>query len=174
MNIHPKNKDALSGNLLVGGNSPDAKSLAVLAELDTSASAIASAPLPHFRWDGIANCGSKMRGCLELPPSSPTPCQVRGFGLPFLAALRSPQRSIELLEMPATPRKQYTQTIAQESATDMVWAGRLAGAFSQFTGADYRVGVKLPIATESIGKIFCGELRYADIANHALKKLMPF
>jgi hypothetical protein len=24
-------------------------------------------------------------------------------------------RSIELLEMPATPRKQYTQTIAQES-----------------------------------------------------------
>jgi len=24
MNIHPKNKDALSGNLLVGGNSPDA------------------------------------------------------------------------------------------------------------------------------------------------------
>jgi hypothetical protein len=154
MNIHPKNKDALSGNLLVGGNSPDAKPLAVLAELDTSASAIASAPLPHFRWDGIANCGSKMRGWLELPPSSPTPCQVRGFGLPFLAALRSLRRSIELLEVPATPRKQYTQTIAQESATDMVWAGRWAGAFYQFTGADYRVGVKLPIATESMAK-FC-------------------
>ena len=56
----------------------------------------------------------------------------------------------------------------------MVWAGRLAGAFYQFTGADYRVGVKLPIATESSGKILCGELRYADIANRALKKLMPF
>jgi hypothetical protein len=36
------------------------------------------------------------------------------------------------------------------------------------------VGVKLPIATESIGKILCGELLYADIANRALKKLMPF
>jgi hypothetical protein len=36
------------------------------------------------------------------------------------------------------------------------------------------VGVKLPIATESIGKILCCELRYADIANRALKKLMPF
>ena len=71
-------------------------------------------------------------------------------------------------------KKQYTQTISQESATDRVWAGRLAGAFSQFTGADYRVGVKLPIATESIGKILCGELRYADIADRALKKLMPF
>jgi hypothetical protein len=50
MNIYPKNKDALSGNLLVGRNFPDAKSLAVLAVLDISASAIASAPLPHFRW----------------------------------------------------------------------------------------------------------------------------
>jgi hypothetical protein len=53
MNIHPKNKDALSGNLLVGGNSPDAKSLAVLAAIDISASAIASAPLPHFRWSNL-------------------------------------------------------------------------------------------------------------------------
>ena len=129
---------------------------------------------PMSLWDGIANCDPKMRGWLELPPVSPTPCPVRGFGLPFLAALRSLRRSIELLEMPATPRKQYTQTIAQESATDRVWAGRLAGVFSQFTGADYRVGVKLPIATESSGKILCGALRYADIANRALKKLMQF
>jgi hypothetical protein len=129
---------------------------------------------PMSLWDGIANCDPKMRGWLELPPVSPTPCPVRGFGLPFLAALRSLRRSIELLEVPATPRKQYTQTIAQEWATDMVWAERLAGAFSQFTGADYRVGVKLPIATELISKILCDELRYADIANRALKKLMPF
>ncbi len=27
MNIHPKNKDTRSGNLLVGGNSPDALTL---------------------------------------------------------------------------------------------------------------------------------------------------
>jgi hypothetical protein len=51
MNIHPKNKDALSGNLLVGGNSPDAKPLAELAVIGISASAIASAPLSHFRWE---------------------------------------------------------------------------------------------------------------------------
>ncbi len=55
-------------------------------------------------WDGIANCGSKMRRWLELSPVSPTPCPVRGFGLPFLAALRSLRRSIELLEVPATLR----------------------------------------------------------------------
>jgi len=50
MNISPKNKDALSGNLFIGDNFPDANPLAVLAELDISASVIASAPLSHFRW----------------------------------------------------------------------------------------------------------------------------
>ena len=59
---------------------------------------------PMSLWDGIANCGPKMRRLLELPPVSPTPCLVRGFGLPFLVALRSLRRSIELLEVPATLR----------------------------------------------------------------------
>ncbi|MEG3985984.1 hypothetical protein QUA13_02330 [Microcoleus sp. S28C3] len=71
-------------------------------------------------------------------------------------------------------KEQYNQTIAQKWGTDMVWAGRLARAFYQFTGAACRAGVKLPIATQLTSKILCGELRYADIANRALKKLMPF
>ena len=35
-------------------------------------------------------------------------------------------------------------------------------------------GDRVSGAIEQIGKILCGELRYADIANRALKKLMPF
>jgi hypothetical protein len=50
MNMHLESTDSMKLNLLVGGNSPDAKPLAVLASLDISASAIASAPLPHSRW----------------------------------------------------------------------------------------------------------------------------
>ena len=50
MNIHPKNKDALSSNLFVDGNSPDAKLLAALAALDIFALIIAAAPFPHFLW----------------------------------------------------------------------------------------------------------------------------
>ncbi|MFP5268769.1 hypothetical protein [Coleofasciculus sp.] len=37
-------------NFNIGGNSPDAKPLAVLAALDITEAVIASAPLPHFRW----------------------------------------------------------------------------------------------------------------------------
>ncbi|MEG3845507.1 geranylgeranyl reductase family protein [Microcoleus sp. herbarium19] len=70
--------------------------------------------------------------------------------------------------------EQYTQTIAEEWGADMVWASRLARVFYQFTGAAYRAGVKLPVTTELMSKILCGELRYANIANRALQKLMPF
>jgi D-alanyl-D-alanine carboxypeptidase/D-alanyl-D-alanine-endopeptidase (penicillin-binding protein 4) len=49
--MHPELADSQPLNLFTGGNSPDAKPYAVLAlRLDMSASVIASAPLPHFRW----------------------------------------------------------------------------------------------------------------------------
>ena len=49
MNTHPEDKDSLR-SIVLGGNSPDAKPSGVLAPLDISPLAIASAPLPHFRW----------------------------------------------------------------------------------------------------------------------------
>ncbi|MDF0555359.1 geranylgeranyl reductase family protein [Kamptonema sp. UHCC 0994] len=70
--------------------------------------------------------------------------------------------------------EKYTQVISEEWGSDMVWANRLAGAFYQFTGVAYKAGVKLPVATQVMSKILCGELRYADIANRAIKRLMPF
>ncbi|OCQ99396.1 NAD-binding protein [Oscillatoriales cyanobacterium USR001] len=70
--------------------------------------------------------------------------------------------------------EKYTQTINEEWGTDMVWANRLAGAFYQFTGVAYKAGIKLPVATQVMSKILCGELQYADIANRAIKRLMPF
>lgn len=70
--------------------------------------------------------------------------------------------------------EKYTQTISEEWGTDMVWASRLAAAFYQFTGTAYRAGVKSASATKLMSKVLCGEMRYADIANRALKKLVPF
>lgn len=65
----------------------------------------------------------------------------------------------------------YTQVISDEWGTDMVWAQRLAGIFYRAPGIGYRVGVKRPSATERMGKILCGEMRYADVANRAMKRL---
>ncbi len=65
----------------------------------------------------------------------------------------------------------YTQTVHQEWGADMVWAQRLAGLFYRVPGIAYKVGVKRPRASQLMAKILCGELRYGDIANEAIKRL---
>ncbi|MEB3336995.1 MAG: geranylgeranyl reductase family protein [Leptolyngbyaceae bacterium] len=66
---------------------------------------------------------------------------------------------------------EYTQIINKEWGADMVWAQRLAGVFYRIPGIGYNVGIKRPSATKRIGQILCGELRYADVVNRALKRL---
>ncbi len=67
--------------------------------------------------------------------------------------------------------KKYTQIINEEWGADMVWAGRLAGAFYRFPKVAYKAGVKRPSASLVMSKILCGEMRYGDIANKAIKRL---
>jgi geranylgeranyl reductase family protein len=65
----------------------------------------------------------------------------------------------------------YSQIINDEWGADMVWAQRLAGLFYRVPGVGYRIGVKRPAATDRIGQILCGQLRYADVVEFAIKKL---
>jgi len=67
--------------------------------------------------------------------------------------------------------KKYTQTINEEWGADLVWAGRLAGAFYRFPKVAYKAGVKRPTASVVMSKILCGEMRYGEIANKAIKRL---
>lgn len=67
--------------------------------------------------------------------------------------------------------EKYTQVINEEWGSDMVWAQRLAGVFYRIPGIGYKVGVKRPSATQRMGQILCGELRYGDVAARALKRL---
>ncbi|NEP44793.1 MAG: geranylgeranyl reductase family protein [Okeania sp. SIO2H7] len=67
--------------------------------------------------------------------------------------------------------KKYTQIINEEWGADMVWAGRLAGAFYRFPKVAYKAGVKRPTASLIMSKILCGEMRYGEVANKAIKRL---
>ncbi|WP_339375174.1 geranylgeranyl reductase family protein [Stenomitos frigidus] len=77
----------------------------------------------------------------------------------------------EALTGNANALQSYTDLINNEWGADMVWAQRLAGVFYRIPNIGYKVGIKRPSATERIGQILCGELRYADVANKALKRL---
>jgi geranylgeranyl reductase family protein len=65
----------------------------------------------------------------------------------------------------------YSRVIAEAWGSDMAWAQKLAGIFYRVPGIGYKVGVKRPSATQRMGQILCGELRYGDVANRALKRL---
>lgn len=65
----------------------------------------------------------------------------------------------------------YTEVMNNEWGADMAWAQRLAGIFYRVPGIGYKIGIKRPSATERMGQILCGELRYADVANRAIKRL---
>jgi len=67
--------------------------------------------------------------------------------------------------------EKYTQVIADEWGSDMIWAQRLAAVFYKIPKVGYKVGVKRPTATQTMAKILCGELRYSDVVNIALKRL---
>ncbi|MGB7440950.1 MAG: geranylgeranyl reductase family protein [Coleofasciculaceae cyanobacterium] len=69
--------------------------------------------------------------------------------------------------------EKYTQIINEEWGSDMGWASKLTGVFFRFPGVGYRVGVKQPKATQIMLKILCGQLRYSEVVNHAMKRLNP-
>jgi geranylgeranyl reductase family protein len=71
----------------------------------------------------------------------------------------------------ASALEEYTNLINSEWGEDMAWAQRLAGVFYRVPGVAYKVGIKRPSASEKMAKVLCGELRYADVANRALKRL---
>jgi len=71
----------------------------------------------------------------------------------------------------ANALEEYTNIINAEWGEDMAWAQRLAGVFYRVPGVAYKVGIKRPSASEKMAKVLCGELRYADVANRALKRL---
>jgi geranylgeranyl reductase family protein len=67
--------------------------------------------------------------------------------------------------------EKYTQVMNEEWGSEMVWAQRLAGTFYRIPQIGYKVGIKRPSATDIMVKILCGELRYSEVANRALKRL---
>ncbi|WP_071518299.1 geranylgeranyl reductase family protein [Geitlerinema sp. PCC 9228] len=67
--------------------------------------------------------------------------------------------------------KQYTHTTNEQWGQDMVWAQRLAGTFYRFPGFGYKIGVKNPTATQIMMRILCGDLRYSEVVDYALKRL---
>ncbi|NES88446.1 MULTISPECIES: geranylgeranyl reductase family protein [Okeania] len=126
---------------------------------------------PISLWDGDKNLHTENAVLAGEAASILDPLSAEGIRPSIFSGVKAAEAIDKALGDDGDALKQYTQVINEEWGADMVWAGRLAGAFYRFPKVAYKMGVKLPAATEVMSKILCGELRYADIANKAIKKL---
>ena len=122
-------------------------------------------------WDGDKNLHTQNAVLAGEAASLSDPLSAEGIRPSIFSGVKAAEAIDEALGGNGDALKKYTQIINEEWGADMIWAGRLAGAFYRFPKVAYKVGVKLPAATTVMSKILCGEMRYADIASTAIKKL---
>lgn len=99
------------------------------------------------------------------------PFTAEGIRPSIFSGLKASEAIDKALAGESDALEKYTQVINDEWGSEMVWAKRLASAFYSVPKIGYKVGVKRQTATESMLKILCGELRYSEVANRALKRL---
>jgi geranylgeranyl reductase family protein len=99
------------------------------------------------------------------------PFTAEGIRPSMFSGLKASEAIDKALSGDMNALAEYTQVIAEQWGSDMVWAQRLAGVFYRLPGVGYRLGIKRPSATQKFGQILCGNLRYQDIAGNAIKKL---
>ncbi len=99
------------------------------------------------------------------------PMTAEGIRPSIFSALKAAEAIDRAIAGDLDALQKYTQIITEEWGSDMVWAQRLAGVFYRIPGVGYKVGVKRPSATQRMGQILCGEMKYGDVAGRALKRL---
>jgi geranylgeranyl reductase family protein len=126
---------------------------------------------PICLWDGNQKLHAQNALLAGETAGIVDPLMAEGIRPAILTGVKSAAAIDQALAGDRNALETYTQTINDEWGADMVWAQRLAGLFYRIPHTGYKLGIKRPAATDRIGQILCGELRYADIATFAIKKL---
>lgn len=126
---------------------------------------------PICLWDGNQKLHTQNAVLTGETACVADPFTAEGIRPAMFTGVKAAEAIDQALAGDAAALDRYTQVINDEWGGDMLWAQRLAGLFYRIPGVGYKMGVKRPAATERIGQILCGDLRYADVVNTAMKKL---
>ncbi len=99
------------------------------------------------------------------------PLSAEGIRPGMISGVRAAAAIDAVLSGGAEDLASYTTTMQAEWGNDMQWAKRIAGLFFRVPGIGYRVGIKRPTATQRLGQLLTGEVKYADIANRVMKRM---
>lgn len=126
---------------------------------------------PMQLWDGDSQLHGRNALLVGEAAGLSDPFTAEGIRPAILSGMQAAIAISQALTGDVNALSQYSETMQAEWGKDMAWAQKLAGLFFRAPSLGYRVGVKRPSATAKLLKIMCGELRYADVASYALKKL---
>jgi geranylgeranyl reductase family protein len=126
---------------------------------------------PICLWDGDQKLHTQQALLVGESACVVDPFTAEGIRPSIFSGLKASEAIDQALAGDINALERYSEVIAQEWGSDMVWAQRLAAVFYRVPGVAYKLGVKRPGATQRIGQILCGQLRYQDVAANAIKRL---
>ncbi len=126
---------------------------------------------PLCLWDGEQKLHTQNAVLAGEAACVVDPFTAEGIRPSMFSGLKASEAIHQALSGDRNALEKYTEVMNNEWGADMKWAQRIAGAFYQFPKIGYKVGVKMPRATNTMAKIQCGELRYSDVAGKAVKRL---
>ncbi len=156
-----------------GGDSQSLKQLLMDYAKSVGVDAASSKQYEHplCLWDGNQKLHTQQAVLAGEAACIVDPFTAEGIRPSITSGVKAAQAIDRALSGDANALENYTTTISEEWGTDLVWAQRLAGVFYRVPGISYRVGVKIPAASQKMAEILCGRLKYSSVVNVALKRL---
>jgi geranylgeranyl reductase family protein len=141
------------------------------AEFGVNASEVQHFGHPLFIWDGPQVLHTHRAVLAGEAACVVDPFTAEGIRPAILSGLRASQAIDRSLRGDDQALAQYTEIMNSEWGEEMRWARRLAQVVYRAPALAYRIGMRRPSSTETMAKVFCGKLRYADVAHRAIQRL---
>ncbi len=122
-------------------------------------------------WDGDRTLHTQNAVLAGEAAAVVDPFTAEGIRPSMFSGIKAAEAIAAALAGDSKALEKYTEIMKEERGSDMVWAQRIAGAFFRFPKISYKVGVKKPKATTKMVEILCGELRYSEVVEVAVKML---
>jgi geranylgeranyl reductase family protein len=141
------------------------------AEFKVNARAVQHFGHPILIWDGPQVLHTHRALLAGEAACVVDPFTAEGIRPSIFSGLKAAESIHQALQGDEQALVRYTHVMNTEWGEDMRWARRIARLVYQAPGLAYRVGVKRPSSTATMVKVFCGDVRYAEVAHRAIRRL---
>jgi geranylgeranyl reductase family protein len=141
------------------------------AEFGVDASQVQHFGHPLFIWDGPQVLHTHRAVLAGEAACVVDPFTAEGIRPAIFSGLKAAQAIDRALQGDDQALPHYTDVINREWGEEMRWARRLAQVVYRAPALAYRMGMRRPSSTETMAQVFCGKLKYADVAQRAIHRL---